>query len=802
MNDSPLNAAYPRIRQGTSLVDRMNLFIRFRKYFKLIGQRWWILALGGAIGFGYASYQAANSPDLFKATSQMNVQGQLNLPARRPSLIDPEAERSIYFENQVQFMNSAEVHAQIREWMNNPPNPPGRFSHEASHGNGSTFLMEVVSTDFKFAQKYAKLWPDAFLNFKNRRADKLIGTTAVQLRQEVLQMEQQLDKERKAIEDFLNEHNIGSDKEIIDSAQQQLDKLNNEASDISTQRKRLENQTKYDILNNFLEEKGKKDGDKKVVEPSPRAVALEQFENSAEYARLTLDLGRKQNEIEALKATLKPKHPAMLKLALEVQKMEQEILFMKGLADKHREEQLAMIERSREDRIALLRKDEASYLPLIEEQRTLVRSSGKTLRDYARLAESADRTKSELDRIRLNLAEVNRATGNEEPIQTIAAGVGDGIAFEPNRTVMRRNGLLYGLGIALLVVLLLHRLDDRLEMAEDIEAALEEPVLGQLPQQAASLLKEGRLLITKLDAHNMFAESIRGVRSAVMFGAAGGKKQVLVVSSAVPGDGKTTFTVNFAATLANAGNRVLLIDADLRRGNIHSYFDKAREPGMTDLLTGKLHWHDVVLHTEVKNLDLITTGTLPPNPGELLISPVTQQFLAEARGEYDHILFDCPPLTGIDDTYCVVSLSDGLLFVIKAGQTSIVFAKNALAAVRQRGTSIIGIVVNGITTDHPAYYYNYYYHAYYSENQTKPADASTSRPAAKMAARRSTSVKSIQAEAQARAGQPTASVGEDAVEQSKTEEFKARRAVHGAAGGHLEDLAPIEPAKPESSDLA
>ena len=273
-----------------------------------------------------------------------------------------------------------------------------------------------------------------------------------------------------------------------------------------------------------------------------------------------------------------------------------------------------------------------------------------------------------------------------------------------------------------------------------------------------------------------------------------------VISSAVPGDGKTTFTVNFATTLAHAGNRVLLIDADLRRGNIHSYFDKSREPGLTDVLTGKLHWRDVVVPTELNNLELITTGPLPPNPGELLISPVMAQFLAEARETYDHILFDCPPLTGIDDTFCVVSLADGLIFVIKAGQTSMVFAKNALAAVRQRGASIIGIVVNGITTDHPAYYYNYYYHAYYSDNQTKTIDPATSRPASKMAARRSAPPNSIQAEAQARTDQTNNSGQEPSLERPRNGRAKASSPARGAAGGRTEHPESDEPVKPDGSD--
>jgi Mrp family chromosome partitioning ATPase len=174
---------------------------------------------------------------------------------------------------------------------------------------------------------------------------------------------------------------------------------------------------------------------------------------------------------------------------------------------------------------------------------------------------------------------------------------------------------------------------------------------------------------------------------------------------------------------------------------------------------------------------------LPSNPGELLISPVTREFIEEAKREYDHILFDCPPLTAIDDTFCLLNLADGLLFIVKAGQTSMRFAKNALMAVRQRGADIIGVVLNGITTDHPSYYYNYYYHAYYNKELTPTNTSSQVKPAKKMAERRR-KIPSIDIEAQARAGQMASSDDVTAEERKKAEQFKARRAAqrHPAGG--------------------
>lgn len=146
---------------------------------------------------------------------------------------------------------------------------------------------------------------------------------------------------------------------------------------------------------------------------------------------------------------------------------------------------------------------------------------------------------------------------------------------------------------------LLHKLDDRLD-PEHIEEELGEPILGQLPEVDKKHYKEGYLLLTRMKAHTMFAESLRGVRSALLLSPEGTSKRLLAVTSSVPGDGKTTFTTNFAITLANSGNKTLLIDADLRRGNVHGYFEQPLEKGLSEVLEGKLSLSEAIRTTTME----------------------------------------------------------------------------------------------------------------------------------------------------------------------------------------------------------
>jgi capsular exopolysaccharide synthesis family protein len=438
------------------------------------------------------------------------------------------------------------------------------------------------------------------------------------------------------------------------------------------------------------------------------------------------------------------------------------------------EHQLDLIQEKREARIKYLEQQEAQYGAMKDQLLEDVQAKATINYEYDRLIKEEASLEKYLQDLQRQLLAFDKSAIDESQFTIVQQGIPQASPAMPNRQKIILQGFLFGFILGLGLVYFLHRLDDRLEIAADIEEALQEPVLGQVPQVETKALKGKQILITNLDQYSFFAEAIRGVRSAVMMGTQGGKKQVLLVSSAVPGDGKTTFTVNFAATLALAGHKVLLVDADLRRGNTHNYFKQPREGGLSEILAGEEHWDDMVKVTEVGTLSVITSGRLPANPGELLLSPILKQVIDEARGSYDYIIVDCPPLTAIDDAFSLVNFSDGLLFVVRAGQTSMRFAQAALAAVRQRGANLLGIVLNGITSDNPYYYYNTYYHSYYTKGADNQA-LSSARPGAKMPERRGrVAPDSISAKAKELSGESMSAAEGEA--DSKTEQYRKLRA--------------------------
>ncbi|MEW6305542.1 MAG: polysaccharide biosynthesis tyrosine autokinase [Verrucomicrobiota bacterium] len=810
MSGAPSKAPYPATPTGTSLVDRMNLSIHLRKYVKLFTRRFWIILLCVIGAGGYSYYKAKNTPDEFEAYSVLGV------TTRVVRVTQSAVQETPFVEDQLNYMRGlvGKVGEQLSNYRTATKAKPKLISATPNKGGGSSFTLTVRSDDFEYARLFAERWASEFLKFKDSLRGDALSVGLKEARAEEQKYRTMYERTLEEKNDFLKKHEIGDVKESREAQQALLDKLFAEYTTLKTERELVERMSAEEFgkdLENRQTPAPK--GDKPEQRPpSPRVeTSPDDIPAVSSYTLDQLRFRKLQVEEELAKAqaTLKEKHPHMARLREELAGFDRDIRLTQKLMDENNRKiaelklqavsnRIARLDLERRQEVELRRKREEALAKAVEEQRALLGQAREIEYRYQTLVERADLEKKELDRWTQARMLYSAERPDEDIITIMQSGVGNPGPVFPNRSKMITQGLLYGLGLGLAIVFLLHRLDDRLELAEDIEEELEEPVLGQVPQIDATDLKDGRLLITHMDQHNMFAESIRGVRSAVMFGKHGGHKQVILVTSAVPGDGKTTFTANFAATLAGAGNRVLLVDADLRRGNIHHFFGQERDNGLSEVLAGELNWSDAVHPTEIKNLDVVSTGRLPSNPGELLIGPVTAEFIKEAREEYDHILFDCPPLTAIDDTFCLVNLSDGLLFIVKAGQTSMRFAKNALANVQQRGAEVIGIVLNGITTDHPSYYYNYYYHAYYNKELNAAGEPTQSKaPAVKMAPRKRR-VPSIDQEAHARAGQPASSSIIAAEEQKKAELFKARRAQK--SGDTSRVAKPDEPAN-EATDV-
>ena len=706
-------------------MDRINISLHFRRYFKIISRRLWIPVLLVFIGTGIAVYLAQTTPNKYRAYSTLGFPGRVETGVGGKAQVVDLADG--FIDHQLGLMKSQRVRNKAAEYMRDIDAALAlrpELELVVSKGNSSAFMMTVNSTDLNYARLYVSNWARAFVTYKNEINTELIEKKFGQTRQEVKRHEQNLEKARESTLIFKKKHNIGDIRDAGLAAQERLNRLQAELDEIILVRKRLESYTRDELLEGKIPEVLTKNPGKdappgnSTPDKTKTADPLATFRQNA-YTELKLNLKAREADLFRYQATLKPKHPFLVNLQTDIQRFRQELQFL-----------LDNIEERRRAEIEKLRKDEIGLRPRVEEMRREVFEKSAVLNEFEKLKKEEDYLEKELDRQKRSLLALESTPTNEETIIAFEEGVGIEKPVGPNRPKIILIGLLLGLFSGIGIVYLLYRLDDRLDLAEDIEESLQEPVLGQIPAVERKALGDGPLLATRLEQNHLFAESIRGVRSAVMFGTQSHKKQVMVITSALPGDGKTTFSVNFASTLANAGLKVLLIDSDLRRGTISGYFNQPRTPGFSEVLAGTRPWQQTIRETPIPTLHLLTSGQLVANPGELLMGQVAHNLITEARQFYDHIIIDCPPVTAIDDTFCLIPITDGLLFVVKSGQTSMRFAKSALGALRHRGAEILGIVLNGITSDNPHYYYNAYYNAYYNKQAQHAATAPTPTPAA------------------------------------------------------------------------
>ncbi|MFN0247152.1 MAG: GumC family protein [Kofleriaceae bacterium] len=281
-------------------------------------------------------------------------------------------------------------------------------------------------------------------------------------------------------------------------------------------------------------------------------------------------------------------------------------------------------------------------------------------------------------------------------------------SLRKNLIVAAMLSLLLGLGLVGLIVFL----DRSIKTTADAQQAAGAPVLGIIPMLEESVLpktdERARDLYVHQHPTSRVAECCRSLRTNIMFSAADRTVKTLVVSSANPQEGKTTTVIYLGTTMAQSGQRVLLIDTDMRRPRLHSSLGVPRQTGLSNLIVGDLDFDAVIKTTDIPNLFVLPCGPLPPNPAELLMSKRFEAVLAELARRYDRIILDSPPLQ-VTDAVVLSKLVDGSILVVRADKTLREDIKRSARHLRGVGGTIFGVIVNAIEPDNRSgYYYSYY----------------------------------------------------------------------------------------------
>ncbi|MDN4475416.1 polysaccharide biosynthesis tyrosine autokinase [Demequina sp. SYSU T00192] len=324
----------------------------------------------------------------------------------------------------------------------------------------------------------------------------------------------------------------------------------------------------------------------------------------------------------------------------------------------------------------------------------------------------------------------NQLIGVVEDIETTDASEGSPVSLAvvqeaevpqypitPNKTLNTALGLLLGLALGVGIALLRATLDTRIRGERDLERLTDAPVLGGIVFDPKA---KQRPLIVHEDARSPRAESFRTLRTNLQFLDTERETRSFVITSSVPSEGKSTTAANLAITLADAGARVLLVGADLRRPKMAKYMGIEASVGLTDVLIGRLDLEQAIQRWGHSELHLLPSGSIPPNPSELLGSSRMDELIKQLDARFDVVLYDAPPLLPVTDAAVLAKLVGGAVLIVAAGRTHAPQLDSALQSLETVGAHVSGLVLSMLPSRGPdAYGYGRYGYVYEEERSGK-----------------------------------------------------------------------------------
>jgi capsular exopolysaccharide synthesis family protein len=285
-------------------------------------------------------------------------------------------------------------------------------------------------------------------------------------------------------------------------------------------------------------------------------------------------------------------------------------------------------------------------------------------------------------------------------------------------------GIIVGLGAGVGLAFFIEYIDTSVKTVDDIERLVKAQILGVIPQKVRPLVEEG--------TESRHAEPYRVLRTNLQFSKKLGPGKAICLTSGGAGEGKSLTTFNLAFVYAQAGQKVLIVDSDLRRPTQHKMLKTVNTPGVTDVLLGKAQLADVIRHTGIPNLDFLPSGKMPSSAHGLLTIARMRELVAALKPQYDMLFFDTPPIMGVSDASIIASEVDGVLLVIQHRSYPRAVSIRAKTIVENVGGNLVGVVLNNINLnrDYYYYYYSYYYYGYGKERRSSGAREAASGPSA------------------------------------------------------------------------
>jgi capsular exopolysaccharide synthesis family protein len=702
-------------------------FSRLHRWLNILRQRWWVILLGVCLAVGVELYRLEHTPPSFVSTGKMIVSAHLDLGNIAAS----------YNEELVNFMGTQAAlmagdtvtnKALVRLRSERPDLQATPVSIEVTFfPKTSIFNLKAVGGNPEFVSAFLQADMDAYVELKKGMQAETAKETSEGLSEVLAQMDKELLAAKNEKRDF---EATNEDLSIAPATSEYLANLTREIEDLKYELNLLKTLNLEQIVR--VEASRQNSAPAESAPPAPaergaRGSAPDQnnapketpsrpppdvqaasgnkgpLDSGSEFLKAEQNIALLKADLADQSTRLRPAHPKIIALTEKIRQADNLLAVYRTQST----DQLKDRENTLTVQIALKSQTRDNY------QAKALEAEKKLAEDQA-MKDNIKRLQENRDQLALSL--IGAKIGGKTPDSVVPLEKATpGVPAAPPTVQRAMMAAAIGLVLSVALLLFLDRLDDRPNSFVELQDLFDENVLGQIPHVHVKNKKSGVPLLQEDDERHALMEAYRNLRSSIVFHSSPDKQpRIILVTSAIPGDGKSMTAANLAITLARSGSRVLLMDADLRRGLLHKHFDLKSHPGLAEVLSDQCPWTSVVAQNSVPNLSFVPRGSCQRHPGELFTSSLKEKILREASEKFDFVVIDTPPVMDADDVSSLVPHVDGVLMVIRANHTSGRVARAALDLLYLRKTKILGLVFNGVRTSGGDYYY-YKYKEYYSK---------------------------------------------------------------------------------------
>ena len=691
MAENPQNALTSSDRSAW-LAEFFSLLHRFTSELR---KRWWLVLLVASGGVLLGALKVYDSKPTYVSYGRLIAKPRTALPTIGQQPDGVNAIGGDFFGTQLAIINSPKITSRARERviLENSSLKTNRAGLNVYLSPGTSILQLTATGDFgPYAQLYLEAVMEEYLAYNSEQFAESSQATLDSITTELKNLDDKLRSGENRLLDFQKTNNVVFLEEQGISAGKSLAELNTRVAAMTTEYQFLELLELGNTNRSTLFDAGALN----FGEDAPTTMGSEAL-NSA-----TAKLNELRIEREDWSLHMKDAHPRLVRLSEEITRQER-------LLDIYRKQSVEQLK----ERRSVLALQLTNLTRVSNELELKSLESSRRMAEFERMKSEQQRHQNLYDRLLETIQTLDLSKNLGQDTFSILEHASKAREQKPDMIKTPVMGGMIGAFLGLGMVFLFQRFNDRLLTLTEVTREFDEEILTQIPLEKIPVHDNWTDLVAASGGHS-FVESFRTLRSSVLY--MPGREETprtILITSALPGEGKSTVARNLAIHLAKGGAKTVLIDADLRRGNMHRMFDPVRAKGLADVLMGKMEFRDVVFDGQVANLSLCSRGQAPRDPGELFIGHRMDEILAEAVGMFDFVVVDSAPIMATDDSTNLVSKVDTAAFVFRANYTSARVARIALEQIYRVKGAVLGLVFNSVDVSRRGYNYYYNYYNYY-----------------------------------------------------------------------------------------